>query len=147
MKIRVAASVALFVFAPMLAFAQETETVNVVDANSTPVATLLVPRRGIQSSEIAVLINDNDLQSVDVANYYQQKRNIPNQNMVHLNSFPARSSGYEGTTSVPVAPSPSADIACVNPELIPRSDVMQSEQSKRRDDPHYCEVTANHAVA
>jgi hypothetical protein len=85
MKKRVAVSVVLFLFAPLLAFAQDTESVNVIDANSTPVATLLVPRRGIQSSEIAVLINDNDPQSVDVANYYQQKRNIPNKNMVHLN--------------------------------------------------------------
>jgi len=85
MKTRVAASAVLFLFAPLLAFAQDTESVNVIDANSTPVATLLVPRRGIQYSEIAVLINDNDPQSVDVANYYQQKRNIPNQNMVHLN--------------------------------------------------------------
>ena len=82
---RLAASVVLCLFAPLLAFAQDTESVNVLDANSAPIATLFVPRRGIQSSEIAVLINDNDPQSVDVANYYQQKRNIPNQNMIHLN--------------------------------------------------------------
>jgi len=34
------------------------------------------------------LINDNDPQSVEVANYYQQKRGIPNQNMIHLNFDP-----------------------------------------------------------
>jgi uncharacterized protein (TIGR03790 family) len=85
MRKRLAASVVLCLFAPLLAFAQDTESVNVLDANSAPIATLFVPRRGIQSSEIAVLINDNDPQSVDVANYYQQKRNIPNQNMIHLN--------------------------------------------------------------
>jgi hypothetical protein len=78
-------SVVLSLFAPLAAFAQDTENVNVLDANSAPIATLLVPRRGIQPSEIAVLINDNDPQSVDVANYYQNKRNIPNQNMIHLN--------------------------------------------------------------
>jgi uncharacterized protein (TIGR03790 family) len=59
--------------------------VNVVDANSTTVATLFVPRSSIQSSEIAVLINDNDPQSVEVASYYQQVRNIPERNMIHLN--------------------------------------------------------------
>jgi hypothetical protein len=85
MKRRVVASVVLCLSAPLFAFAQDTEAVNVLDANSAPIATLFVPRRGIQPSEIAVLINDNDPQSVDVANYYQQKRNIPNQNMIHLN--------------------------------------------------------------
>jgi uncharacterized protein (TIGR03790 family) len=81
----VVASVVLSLFAPLAAFAQDTENVNVLDANSAPIATLFVPRRGIQPSEIAVLINDNDQQSLDVANYYQNKRNIPNQNMIHLN--------------------------------------------------------------
>jgi uncharacterized protein (TIGR03790 family) len=81
----IAASVILSLFAPSIAFAQDTEAVKVLDANSTPVATLFVPRRGVQHDEIAVLINDNDPQSVDVANYYQKKRNIPDQNMIHLN--------------------------------------------------------------
>ena len=64
---------------------QSVEAVNVIDANSATVATLLLPRSGILSSEIAVLINDNDPQSVEVASYYQQVRNIPNGNMIHLN--------------------------------------------------------------
>src|ERR1700755_2873453 len=64
---------------------QSTETVNVLDTNSVTVATLSVPRSSIQASEIAVLINDNDPQSVEIANYYQRVRNIPDQNMVHLN--------------------------------------------------------------
>lgn len=62
-----------------------TESVNVLDANSATVATLSVPRTGIQASELAVLINDNDPQSVEIANYYQRARNIPSQNMIHLN--------------------------------------------------------------
>lgn len=61
-----------------------TESVNVLDANSAVVATLSVPRSGIQSSEVAVLINDNDPQSVEIANYYQQARNLPSRNMIHL---------------------------------------------------------------
>ncbi len=64
---------------------QKTEPVEVLDANLVKVATLVVPRSSIQPSEIAVLINDNDPQSVEVANYYQQVRNIPNRNMIHLN--------------------------------------------------------------
>src|ERR1700740_1553369 len=63
---------------------QATESVNVIDANSAKVATLSVPRSSIQISEIAVLINDNDPQSVEIANYYQRVRNIPVKNMIHL---------------------------------------------------------------
>jgi uncharacterized protein (TIGR03790 family) len=75
-------------FVPNFAAAQSLpnlEAVNVLDANSATVATLIVPRSGIQASEIAVLINDNDPQSVEVANYYQQARKIPDRNMIHLN--------------------------------------------------------------
>jgi uncharacterized protein (TIGR03790 family) len=64
---------------------QKTEPVEVLDANSVKVATLVVPRSSIQASEIAVLINDNDPQSVEVASYYQQVRKIPSRNMIHLN--------------------------------------------------------------
>ena len=74
--------------APNFAAAQSpknTESVDVLDANSATVAKLLVPRSSIQASEIAVLINDNDPQSVEVASYYQKVRNIPSRNMIHLN--------------------------------------------------------------
>ena len=74
--------------APNFAAAQspkKTESVDVLDANSATVAKLLVPRSSIQASEIAVLINDNDPQSVEVASYYQKVRNIPSRNMIHLN--------------------------------------------------------------
>ena len=80
-----AVGAAIFLFAPVFVSAQTMVSVNVLDGNSASVATLSVPRSGIQPSEIAVLINDNDPQSVEVANYYQRKRRIPGQNMVHLN--------------------------------------------------------------
>lgn len=64
---------------------QRTESVEVLDTNSAKVAVLIVPRSGIQPSEVAVLINDNDPQSVEVASYYQQVRKIPSRNMIHLN--------------------------------------------------------------
>ena len=77
-----------YLLAPIFVAAQTTqptEAVNVLDANSASVAALSVPRSSIQPSEIAVLINDNDPQSVEVAHYYQQVRNIPSRNMIHLN--------------------------------------------------------------
>jgi uncharacterized protein (TIGR03790 family) len=64
---------------------QNSETVDVLDTNSAKVATLFVTRSSIQISEIAVLVNDNDPQSVEVASYYQQVRKIPTRNMIHLN--------------------------------------------------------------
>ena len=63
---------------------QPTEPVDVLDSNSAKVATLFVPRSSIQTSEVAVLVNDNDPQSVEVASYYQQVRKIPSRNMIHL---------------------------------------------------------------
>jgi uncharacterized protein (TIGR03790 family) len=54
--------------------------------SSTPVA-LFVPRTGIQPSEVAVIINDLDPQSVTVGSYYQQKYGIPSANAIHV-SFP-----------------------------------------------------------
>jgi uncharacterized protein (TIGR03790 family) len=80
-----AAGVVLLLLAPGLAGAQGTQTVDVRDANARTIATLLVPRHGIAPSELAVLINDNDPQSVEVARYYQEKRHIPDRNMIHLN--------------------------------------------------------------
>lgn len=73
---------------PPLAAAQTPpamESVNVLDASSAAVATLFVPRSSIQPSELAILINDNDPQSIEIAKYYQRARNIPDQNLVHLN--------------------------------------------------------------
>ena len=48
---------------------------------------LLVPRSGIQPSEMAVVVNDSDPQSVIVGRYYQLKHGIPNKNIVHID-FP-----------------------------------------------------------
>ncbi|MBX9651593.1 MAG: TIGR03790 family protein [Xanthobacteraceae bacterium] len=75
-------------FAPSFVAAQSpqnSEAVDVLDTNSAKVATLFVLRSSIQISEIAVLVNDNDPQSVEVASYYQQVRKIPARNMIHLN--------------------------------------------------------------
>jgi uncharacterized protein (TIGR03790 family) len=39
---------------------------------------------GINSSNLAIIVNDNDSQSVAVADYYRQKRAIPDQNIIHV---------------------------------------------------------------
>src|SRR5262249_31362251 len=64
-KLFAAAAIA-FLLTPLVAFAQDTESINVVGAGSAPIATLLVPRSGIQPSEIGVVVNVHDPQSVDI---------------------------------------------------------------------------------
>lgn len=49
---------------------------------------VIFPRTRIAKDELAVLVNDDDAQSVAVAEYYVMARGIPDENVVHL-SFPA----------------------------------------------------------
>ena len=49
--------------------------------------TVLLPRASITRDELAVLVNDQDPQSMAVAAYYQQAREIPPANLITL-SFP-----------------------------------------------------------
>ncbi len=53
--------------------------------------TVELPRSGIVASELAVIVNDRDPLSVKIAEYYQQKRNIPAENIIHI-AFPATKS-------------------------------------------------------
>ncbi len=46
---------------------------------------VLLPRTSITADELAVLVNDDDPQSVAVAEYYVTARGIPEANVVHLN--------------------------------------------------------------
>jgi uncharacterized protein (TIGR03790 family) len=50
--------------------------------------TIIFPRTRILDEELAVLVNDNDPQSVAVADYYMTARALPAENLIHL-SFPA----------------------------------------------------------
>ena len=43
-----------------------------------------LPASGLQAAQLAVVVNDEDANSVAVANYYQQARNIPKKNVVHV---------------------------------------------------------------
>jgi len=49
--------------------------------------TVLLPRAAITRDELAILVNDQDPQSIAVATYYQQARQIPPDNLITL-SFP-----------------------------------------------------------
>ncbi len=53
---------------------------------SAPVASSVVLSRAsrLQAAQLAVVINDDDPNSVEVAKYYQKVRQIPAQNMVHI---------------------------------------------------------------
>lgn len=46
---------------------------------------VILPKQGLEAADLGVIVNDNDPQSVAVAYYYQQKRNIPPQNIIHVN--------------------------------------------------------------
>ncbi len=66
------------------------------DATSTgeppPLApTVTLPRAGLDASELAVLVNAMDPQSVAVADYYREKRQIPDANVITLSFPPAES--------------------------------------------------------
>ena len=62
----------------------ETETTGFPD--EPPI--VLLPRTRILDEELAVLVNDDDPQSVAVADYYMSARGLPPENLIHL-SFPA----------------------------------------------------------
>jgi uncharacterized protein (TIGR03790 family) len=45
---------------------------------------------GIKAETLAVIVNDNDPQSLEIARYYQLRRKIPTTNMVHVRFEPGR---------------------------------------------------------
>lgn len=52
---------------------------------------MLRPSRALAESELAVIVNDNDRLSVKVADYYRQKRRIPDRQLLHVRLPPGRS--------------------------------------------------------
>ncbi len=55
------------------------------DAGSTPIVNKSAPAAPVlQAEQLAVVVNDADANSVAVANYYRQARNIPEKNVVHV---------------------------------------------------------------
>lgn len=56
-----------------------------MEAGSTPTVKKSAPVvSGLQAEQVAIVVNDEDANSVAVANYYQQARHIPEKNVVHV---------------------------------------------------------------
>ncbi|MFZ5523282.1 MAG: TIGR03790 family protein [Pseudomonadota bacterium] len=54
-------------------------------AGAAPVADVPAPAvSGLQAGQLAIVVNDDDANSVAVANYYRQARHIPEKNVVHV---------------------------------------------------------------
>jgi uncharacterized protein (TIGR03790 family) len=60
------------------------ESAPIVRNDSGRKISLLVPRSGIIPSDVAVLINDGDQQSIVAGQYFQLRHAIPDANMIHL---------------------------------------------------------------
>lgn len=54
-----------------------------------PMPMIILPRSGLSGAEVAVVVNENDPQSVDVGLYYLMKRSIPKENLVRVRFDPA----------------------------------------------------------
>ncbi len=70
--------------------AGESEAIIASSPNGNQSVTVVLPRRAIQPTEVALIVNSQDPQSVNVAAYYRQARNIPAANVIEV-SFPAAS--------------------------------------------------------
>src|SRR3982750_2165560 len=47
-------------------------------------ARIQLPRTGLKADDLAVIVNDSDPLSREIADYYQKARGIPSGNMIHL---------------------------------------------------------------
>jgi uncharacterized protein (TIGR03790 family) len=61
---------------------------------------VLLPNHSLQASQLAVIVNDSDALSVAIADYYQQRRQIPPQNMIHVQFEPNQSQMHPGEFAV-----------------------------------------------
>jgi uncharacterized protein (TIGR03790 family) len=67
-----------------LAPTSDLEPVPTFNEDTAQQFTLFVPRTGIQPSEVGVIVNESDRQSVEVAHYFKQKHGIPDSNTIHV---------------------------------------------------------------
>jgi uncharacterized protein (TIGR03790 family) len=68
--------------------ANDQETLTTTSGQRT--ISVALPRRSISPSQVAILANLQDIQSVNTAAYYAQVRNIPVENIIYLSFTPAR---------------------------------------------------------
>lgn len=52
---------------------------------------IILPKHRLDASELAIIVNDADPLSRQIAHYYQQQRDIPESNLIHINFAPERS--------------------------------------------------------
>jgi uncharacterized protein (TIGR03790 family) len=45
---------------------------------------IILPRTGLTAQDVAVVVNDFDREGRDIARYYQKRRGIPDENMIHV---------------------------------------------------------------
>jgi len=53
-----------------------------------PAPLILLPKAALESNELAVIVNDDDPDSLEIASYYQQQRHIPIENIIHVHFKP-----------------------------------------------------------
>lgn len=53
-------------------------------------SSLLNPLPALTATELGLIVNDSSPFSIKIGKYYQQKRNIPEQNIIHINFDPAQ---------------------------------------------------------
>ena len=53
-----------------------------------PQPTVIFPKTSLGPDDLAVIVNDADPLSVEIAQYYQAKRQIPARNMIHIRFTP-----------------------------------------------------------
>jgi uncharacterized protein (TIGR03790 family) len=57
-------------------------SVGYIISNNPP--KFILPKLGIEASELAIIVNELDNQSIEVAQYYQLKRSIPSENIIRV---------------------------------------------------------------
>ena len=53
-------------------------------------AQLFLPKTSLWSDDLAIIVNDDDLLSRQIGDYYQKRRNIPPQNLIHVHFSPGK---------------------------------------------------------
>lgn len=71
----------------ILAAATASVTVSASEAQE-----IILPKHRLEARELAVIVNDADPLSRQIAHYYQQRRGIPESNLIHVSFEPGRSS-------------------------------------------------------
>lgn len=62
--------------------------------------TVQLPKSGLVASELAVIVNDLDPLSVEIAEYYRLRRGIPPENLIHISFAPGQEVMHPGEFAV-----------------------------------------------